>query len=119
MTVRSFAKKHKLTLPKDLDKRVMKLHVGVGFSPKFLGLFFHAHPNHIWINGMILVFGTKEDLQLVFNHEVAHAINHFQDKNRKPHGREWKMIAKRLGIKNPTKISYVSEYLIEVLWSNE
>ena len=64
------------------------------------------------------MFGTKDDLQMVFSHEIAHACNHLKGRYRRKHGSEWKKIAREFGIKNPTKISYVSDYLVEVLWSN-
>ena len=85
MTVKGFAKECRIELPKNLDKRVLRIPVTSSYSPIYLGRFY-GHQLRIDISYMVIMFGTKDDTQMVFFHEIAHACNYFKGKYRRNHG---------------------------------
>jgi SprT protein len=76
--------------------------IKIGFDLKGLRAgIFKPKTNEIYLNKELCYICPDKVINEVLIHEIAHFIAYHIDKKAKPHGRLWKKIAYRLGLKNP------------------
>lgn len=65
--------------------------------------------NSIHFNLAYIIHATKFELNQIMLHELAHIITDHLFKNTRHHGKEWRLIAKQIGVKNPSATVFIKK----------